>query len=159
MGAWVSFTISSAKFLRKRSSEYLVPASNYVTTSYVDDVVEALLLAGGHDEAIGQVFNVGGLRPISHLQLVQHLLEAAGLPNDWFDLVPFPPERKAIDVGSVYLDSTRIQQAIGWTPTTDLAEGLAQTFAYYREHKDAYWDAEMVCFATGRQLAGGEPIV
>ena len=111
---------------------------------YVDDVVEALLLAGGHDEAIGQVFNVGGLRPISHLQLVQHLLEAAGLPNDWYDLVPFPPERKAIDVGSVYLDSTRIQQAIGWAPTTDLAEGLAQTFAYYREHKDAYWDAEMV---------------
>jgi UDP-glucose 4-epimerase len=111
---------------------------------YVDDVVEGLLLAGAHDNAIGQVFNAGGLRPISHLQLVQHLVAAAGLPEDWYDLVPFPPERKAIDVGSVYLDSTKIKNAIGWEPTTGLAEGLAQTFAYYQEHRDAYWDADLV---------------
>lgn len=111
---------------------------------YVEDVVEALLLAGAHDEAVGEVFNVGGLQPTSHLQLVRHLLEAAGLPEDWFELVPFPPERKAIDVGSVYLDSAKIKEAIGWAPLTDLAAGLACTFAYYREHKDAYWDADLV---------------
>lgn len=111
---------------------------------YVEDVVEALLTAGADDAAIGQVFNAGGPEPISHLQLVQHLVEAAGLPRDWYDLVPFPPERKAIDVGSVYLDSTKIREALGWEPTTSLAEGLKKTFAYYREHKDAYWDAVMV---------------
>ncbi len=111
---------------------------------YVDDVVAALLTAGAHDRALGEVFNVGGLRPISHLQLVQHLLAAAGLPDDWFDMAPFPPERKAIDVGSVYLDSTKIGRALGWTPTTDLAAGLERTFAYCKEHKDAYWDAELV---------------
>ena len=81
---------------------------------YVDDVATALLAAGAHDRALGEVFNVGGLRPISHLQLVQHLLAAAGLPDDWFELVPFPPERKAIDVGSVYLDSAKIERVIGW---------------------------------------------
>ncbi len=122
---------------------------------YVDDVVEALLLAGAHDEAIGEVFNVGGLRPVSHLQLVQLLLEAAGLPSDQYELVPFPPERKAIDIGSVYLDSTKIREGIGWAPTTDLAEGLAQTFAYYYEHKAAYWDAEMVATLQEGSLQAG----
>ncbi len=111
---------------------------------YVDDAVAALLLAGAHDAAVGEVFNVGGLRPVSHLELARHLTSAAGLPPDWYELVPFPPERKAIDVGSVYLSSAKIKAVLGWEPRVDLSEGLAATFAYFREHKDAYWDAEKV---------------
>jgi nucleoside-diphosphate-sugar epimerase len=72
------------------------------------------------------------------------LLAAAGLPPDWYELRAFPPERKAIDVGSIYLDSRKAEQVLGWRPTVDLEEGLARTLSYYRQHKDAYWDADTV---------------
>jgi UDP-glucose 4-epimerase len=111
---------------------------------FVDDVVDALLRAGSVDAAVGEVFNIGGLRPVSHKELVHALLAASGLPADWYELRAFPPERKAIDVGSVYLNSRKAARVLGWQPKVDLEEGLARTLAYYRQHKEAYWDADAV---------------
>jgi nucleoside-diphosphate-sugar epimerase len=53
-------------------------------------------------------------------------------------LVPFPPERKRIDIGDFYSDIRRVQETLGWTPSVPLREGLAQTVAYYRRHKEHY---------------------
>lgn len=107
--------------------------------SYVDDAVEAFLLAGSSDAANGQVFNVGGTRPYSLLEITRTLVEVAG--SGGYRLVPFPSERKAIDVGSVYVDDHKLRGTLGWEPRIDLTEGLTRTVAYYREHRSHYWDA------------------
>jgi UDP-glucose 4-epimerase len=107
--------------------------------TYVDDAVEAFLVAGNSDAANGQVFNVGGTRPHSLREIVDTLIEAAGAGG--CDLVPFPPERKAIDVGSVYVDDSRIRQELGWRPKVDLLEGLRRTVDFYRAHQPMYWEA------------------
>jgi UDP-glucose 4-epimerase len=103
---------------------------------YVDDAADAFLRAGASDTVNGQVFNVGGDEPISHLALVELLIDAAGTGS--FRLVEWPPDKKAIDIGSFYADSTRFRQTTGWTPATPLREGLARTVAYYREHLPRY---------------------
>ena len=103
---------------------------------FVDDAVEAFLRAGADDACNGEVFNVGGLEPITHRDLVELMIRTAG--SGRFRCAPWPPEKKAIDIGDVYSDSAKIASTLGWRPTTPLADGLKQTFAFYRAHFEHY---------------------
>lgn len=105
--------------------------------TYVDDACDAFLRAGASDVSNGQVFNVGGPEPISLRDLLDLMIEVAGRGS--YRLVPFPPEKKAIDIGSVYADYTKIQRALGWEPRTSLRDGLEQTIAFYQQHREQYW--------------------
>jgi UDP-glucose 4-epimerase len=105
--------------------------------TYVDDVVDAFLLAGASDSANGQVFNVGAIEPISLRELSELLIEVAGTGS--YTLVPFPPERKAIDIGSIYVDDRKIRRVLKWKPRVDMREGLTRTIEFYRAHKAEYW--------------------
>jgi UDP-glucose 4-epimerase len=103
---------------------------------YVDDVVDAFLRAGAMDAADGQVFNLGGADPVSLLTLVQRLIEVAGRGD--YRLVPFPDERKRIDIGDFYADASKISETLGWRSRVNLREGLERTLEYYERYKDAY---------------------
>ncbi len=103
---------------------------------YADDVSEAFLRAGASDATNGEAFNVGGTEAIAHRDLVQILLEEAGKGSVKY--VPWPDEKRRIDIGSFYSDSTKFTKTTGWTPTVDLREGLRRTLAYYREHFARY---------------------
>ena len=103
---------------------------------YVDDVADAFLRAGTSDACNGGVFNVGGSEPISHRDLVAMLIDEAGCGSVKF--VEWPDDKRRIDIGSFYSDSTKFQKTTGWMPTVDLRHGFASTLAYYREHFDRY---------------------
>jgi UDP-glucose 4-epimerase len=105
---------------------------------YVDDAVEAFLRAGAADESNGQVFNVGGMEPISHRDLVNLLVSVAQSGRS--RLVEWPPEKKVIDIGDFYADSSRIERTLGWRPIVPLRDGLTKTVAYYRAHMREYVD-------------------
>ena len=105
---------------------------------FVDDAADAFLRAGASDACNGEVFNVGGERPISHRELTALLLEIAG--SGRVEYVEWPAEKKAIDIGDFYADSTKLQRTTGWKPTIALADGLRDTIAFYRQHFDRYVD-------------------
>ncbi len=109
--------------------------------TYVDDAVEALLLAATQPAAIGEVFNLGG-DPVPLRHAVELLVELAASPGG-FRLVPFPPERKAIDIGDVYTDYGKIARTLGWQPRITLRDGLARSVAFYQQHWDHYTNAEV----------------
>ncbi len=104
--------------------------------TYVDDAVEALMLAAVEPRAAGRVFNVGGDATISLLKLAELLVELNG--GGEFVQKSFPEDRKRIDVGDYYADDRLIRSVLGWTPRVSLREGLARTLAYYREHLARY---------------------
>ena len=110
---------------------------------YVDDAADAFLRAGASDACDGDVFNVGGVEPISHRDLVAMLIDTAGSGRVRY--VDWPPEKKRIDIGSFYSDSTKFQTRVGWTPQVDLREGLRRTLAYFREHLREYVDTVDEC--------------
>lgn len=105
--------------------------------TYIDDAVDAFLRAAADEKAIGQVFNLGGLKPISLLELTETLIEICG--GGRYRFVPFPPERKRIDIGDFYADYSKITRTLGWRPTIPLREGLKRTVEFYRRYKEHYW--------------------
>jgi UDP-glucose 4-epimerase len=105
---------------------------------HVDDAADAFLRVGADDGCNGQVFNVGGDEPIAHSALAALLVSMAG--SGRIQYVDWPPDKKAIDIGDFYADSTKLMRATGWTPTIRLADGLRDTLAYYRTHYDRYVD-------------------
>ncbi len=105
--------------------------------TFVDDAVEAFLLAGASPAVDGGFFNVGGVGPLSLKDFVETLLETTGSGS--YRLVPFPDEKRSIDIGSFYTDYSKFRQAVGWEPRTSLREGLRITVDYYRRYKEHYW--------------------
>jgi len=105
--------------------------------NYVDDVVDALLIAGANDKVKGDYFNLGGERPISLEEFVKLLLKAAGRGS--YRIVPFPSDKKAIDIGSVYTSAAKFNLATGWRARVGLEEGLVRTVEYYRRYREHYW--------------------
>ena len=105
--------------------------------NYVDDAVDAFLLAATRDEALGKVYNLGSSEVVSLLDLAEKLVELYG--GGSFRVVPFPEDRKAIDIGDYYGDFTRIRDDLGWEPRVGLEDGLRRSLDFYREHGPAYW--------------------
>jgi UDP-glucose 4-epimerase len=104
--------------------------------NYVDDVVAALLLAITNHQCMGQVYNLGSTRAYSLVQFVDVLKKFCTFQ---VESVPFPEDKKIIDIGDYYGDFTKFHAATGWQPAVDLEEGLEKTVAFYREHKEVYW--------------------
>ncbi len=105
--------------------------------NYVDDVVEALLLAGASDETNGEVYNIGSGVPISVLDVLKKIMKIA--KNGSFELVPFPAEKKKIEVGDYCTDHSKFTAATGWKPKTGFEDGLTKTIEYYEKNKKHYW--------------------
>jgi UDP-glucose 4-epimerase len=106
---------------------------------FVDDAVDAFLRAAASSACHGEVFNVGGREPTSHRDLTRLLIEVAGSGRARF--VEWPPDKKRIDIGSFYSDSTKFERTTGWRPIVDLRTGLCRTVAFYREHLPHYLEA------------------
>jgi UDP-glucose 4-epimerase len=66
------------------------------------------------------------------------LIEIAGAGRVRY--VEWPADKKAIDIGDFYADSSKFARATGWQPSVPLEEGLRQTLDFYRRHFDRYAD-------------------
>jgi UDP-glucose 4-epimerase len=106
--------------------------------TYVDDCIEALLLAGASDKANGKVYNLGGNEVIGLKDLSKMMVNLGH--GGSFELAPFPSERKAIDIGDYYSDFSLITKELGWIPKIDLKDGLKRTLNYYSTHFSHYWN-------------------
>lgn len=105
-------------------------------TNFVDDVVEAMLLAMATDKTNGQVYNIGGA-PVNLIEIVKRMIKLNG--KGAFEIVPFPKESKQIEIGDYVADYKKFKKVTGWSPKVGLNEGLKKTFAYYRKYKKYYW--------------------
>jgi nucleoside-diphosphate-sugar epimerase len=103
---------------------------------YVDDVVDCLIRAAVAPDAVGDVFNVGNDEHLTLRAIAELIVAAAGSGS--VEMVPWPPDRDAIDIGSYFGDSSRAKRVLGWTPETTFGEGIERTVAFYRQHLERY---------------------
>ena len=95
--------------------------------TYIDNVVDANLLAARAPEVGGEVFNVGCGERISLLEIVTRLEKILSRP-----LVRRYTPRRAGDVPHTLADTSKGKRQLGYTPLIDFAEGLARTVEYFR---------------------------
>ncbi len=106
--------------------------------TYVDDAVEAFLATAVCEAAYGKALNVGGIEPVSLLEVATLCQEIASAGGS-VETIEWPEQRKRIDIGSVYLDHSRITELTGWRPKVSLRDGLRRTLDFYRANREHYW--------------------
>ena len=109
--------------------------------NYVDDVVNAFFLAALNDEADGEIFNLGSKEVVTLATLADKILKANGSGD--YSVKEFPSERKKIDIGDYYSDSSRITKILGWEPQTNLDEGLMKTINFYKKYGTKYLNSSV----------------
>ena len=102
----------------------------------VDDVVDALLLAGSLDGLANTPYNLGSHERLNLRQLAELMIRLHG--SGEIRLMSFPDERKKIDIGDYYSCYDRFQRDAGWQPSRSLETTLERTIAYYRLHQSHY---------------------
>jgi UDP-glucose 4-epimerase len=88
------------------------------------------------EEANGKIYNLGGTEIISLKDLARLVVEVNGSGDH--RVVPFPEDRKKIDIGDYYSDDSRIRAELGWVPRVSVREAIERTISYYRENLEHY---------------------
>ena len=130
LGIWIRF------LLEGKSIPIFGDGSQLRDFNYVDDCVNALLVVGIDDFANGKVYNLGSKEVTSLKDLADKIINL-GFNGD-VELVNFPEDRKAIDIGDYYSDFSLISKELGWTPQVNLHDGLKKTIEYYLKHATYY---------------------
>ena len=103
--------------------------------NYIDDVVEAFLLATDNQTLYGNVYNLGNEERYSLLDFVNMLSRYC---NFEYEAVPFPPEQQIIDIGDYYANYSLFESLTGWKPEISLEEGLRRTVEYFKPRIHLY---------------------
>ncbi len=103
---------------------------------YVEDAVDAFLLAGQGTLRRRREFNIGGPAAVCLSSIAATIAAAAGAPTP--QSAAFPPHLKPIDIGSYYTSSQRFASSFGWEPHFSFEDGAARTLGFYRENLDHY---------------------
>jgi len=104
--------------------------------NYVEDVLDALLIAATEENAIGKAYNLGAPDPLS-LEDTAKIMCQKTVGGD-YQMVPFPKDRKAIDVGDFICDYSAFRDQFGWEPKVSFEEGIQRSIEYFREEIENY---------------------
>jgi len=98
---------------------------------YVDDMVEALMLALEHPKAVGESFNIGNARSaVTIYDLALRIKRLTGLESD---LVFQPLHYTDVELRIPNVDKAR--DLLGFEAKVELDEGLERTIGWYRERR------------------------
>ena len=140
LALWLSGQGFLANFLRRgllgQTIEIFGDGRQLRDPVYVDDVVDAFLLAGAVEDPKSRLWNVGGGQPLALADIAATISAAAGAPAPICR--PFPAEHEGIDIGSYCSDSTRIREELGWSPRVSFETGIGRSLEYFQRELPHY---------------------
>ena len=104
--------------------------------NYVEDVLDALLIAATEENAIGKVYNLGAPDPLSLEDTAKIMCQE--IKGAHYQMIPFPEDRKAIDVGDFICDYSAFRDQFGWEPKVNFEEGIQRSIEYFGEEIENY---------------------
>lgn len=96
---------------------------------YVDDTVDAFLIMGSHEKAIGEAINFGRGKDTKIIDLAKKIIE---LSNSKSKIVHLPPRQS--EVMRLCCDNTKAKNLFGWEPKVSLSDGLKKNIEYVKKN-------------------------
>lgn len=96
--------------------------------TYIDDAVSATILSAVHPRAYGDVFNVGTSIETSVNELAEIIKDA--IPST---IIEYVEERDIDNIRRRSIDITKIHNNLGWSPKTNVIQGIKATIEWYKE--------------------------
>ncbi|ACY12937.1 NAD-dependent epimerase/dehydratase family protein [Haliangium ochraceum] len=97
---------------------------------YIDDIVDAILLALEREQSVGHAFNIGNPRStVTIYQLARDIVRLSG-SSSAIEFHPWPHPDVEIRVPAV----AKARELLGFEAQVDLEQGLKRTIAWYRDH-------------------------
>ncbi len=129
-------------FLRKamRNEQISINGEGLQTRdyNYVQDVVDALLLACQKKEALGEMFFLGSNQETKFIDMCETILSVTG-SSMTIEKKQWDAARKAIEIGDFVVNPAKIHRMLGWWPVTSLRSGLEKTYAFYKGREAEYF--------------------
>ncbi len=99
---------------------------------FVDDMVDAVLLAMVHPNAVGESFNIGNQRVVTTIyDLARTVVRVLGSKSP----IQFVP-RDSVDIELRIPSVRKAHELLGFMAKVDLEEGIERTAAFYREFSE-----------------------
>lgn len=104
---------------------------------YVEDHVRAIDLIF-HQGSLGETYNIGGCNEWSNIELIRILVATTdrllGNPEGHSNkLITYVTDRAGHDLRYA-IDSSKLSQELGWTPSLQFEQGIELTVRWYLEH-------------------------
>ena len=109
--------------------------------SYVQNVVDALILTAVSPKTSGQAYVFGSGVGMKFYEMIEELVkEVYNLVGVHAEItyIPFPPDEKKMDPGDFIADNSKFCEHTGWIPRMNFTEGLHSTIRFYQEHIGDY---------------------
>jgi len=124
---------------------------------WIDDCVDAFLLAGSKDEAVGEVFNISCAEPNTSLEIIQAVMDAAGntrkirLVPPWMvwptaraacrlKIIDMPAEQLVYLMCDYHFSIEKATRLLGYRPKMNAAQAAAELMLGYMEDRDRLRD-------------------
>jgi UDP-glucose 4-epimerase len=130
LGIWIK------KLLQGKTIQVFGSGEQRRDYNFVDDVIDALLLSATSEDAVGKAFNLGGCDPLTLKETAKLMCDQ--IKDGKFEIIPFPQDRKAIDVGDFICDYNAFKSQFGWEPKIKFKEGIFKTLEFYEKNLSYY---------------------
>lgn len=104
--------------------------------NYIEDVLDALLIAATENNAVGKVYNLGDPDPLSLEETAKIMCQ--GIEGSDYLMIPFPVDRKVIDVGDFICDYSAFRNQFGWEPKVNFQDGIERSLEYFSKEIEHY---------------------
>ena len=104
--------------------------------NYIEDVLDALLITAKEENAIGKVYNLGAPDSISLEDTAKIMCKE--IEGSDYQMIPFPEDRKAIDVGDFICDYSTFGNQFGWEPKVNFEDGIQRSIEYFKKEIEHY---------------------
>ena len=105
---------------------------------FVEDHVRAIDLIF-HQGKVAETYNIGGFNEWKNIDIIKVIIKTVdrllGNPEDYsLNLITFVTDRKGHDMRYA-IDSSKLQQELGWEPSLQFEEGIEKTVRWYLDNQ------------------------
>ena len=104
---------------------------------YVEDLIDAFILASISDHANGETYNIGSGTGTSFIDMVKTIVNV--VDKGKIKHIPWPDDYLNVETGDYITDISKISLGLGWKPRIELRKGIEKTFNYYKKYLKFYF--------------------